>query len=101
MTSKSHAEACQTPTAARGPDLAVLDHATRLIQRVCCLAGETDLINEIRIDNVAIRAAIEQHDTATLFDWLMAMVSYQGLIKWLPTIWSSTAAQSGAKLSAR
>jgi hypothetical protein len=80
MTSKAHAEAYQTPTA-RGstPDLAALDHATRLIHRVCCLAGETELIDEIRTDNAPIRSAIEQHDTAALFDWLMAMVSYQGV----------------------
>jgi hypothetical protein len=77
MASKAHAEAYQTPTA-RGstPDLAALDHATRLIHRVCCLAGETELIDEIRTDNAPIRSAIEQHDTAALFDWLMAMVSY-------------------------
>ena len=80
MTSKAHAEAYQTPTA-RGstPDLAALDHATRLIHRVCCLAGETELIDEILTDNAPIRSAIEQHGTAALFDWLMAMVSYQGV----------------------
>jgi hypothetical protein len=80
MTSKAHAGAYQEPTA-RGstPDLAALDHATRLIHRVCCLAGETELIDEIRTDNAPIRSAIEQHDTAALFDWLMAMVSYQGI----------------------
>jgi hypothetical protein len=60
-------------------DQSALDHATRLIHRVCCLAGEPDLINEIRTDNGAIRMAIEQHDTSALFDRLMAMLSYQGV----------------------
>jgi hypothetical protein len=60
-------------------DQSALDHATRLIHRVCCLAGEPDLIDEIRTDNGAIRSAIKQHDTAALFDWLMVMLSYQGV----------------------
>ncbi len=60
-------------------DRSALDHATRLIHRVCCLAGEPDLINEIRTDNTAIRSAIKERDTPALFDWLMAMLSYQGI----------------------
>ena len=69
------------PAKVRGEalDRSALDHATRLIHRVCCLAGETDLIEEIRTDNGAIRSAITDHDTAALFDWLMAMLSYQGV----------------------
>jgi hypothetical protein len=60
-------------------DRSALAHATRLIHHVCCLAGNADLINEIRIDNGAIRAAINRRDTAALFKWLMTMVSYQGI----------------------
>src|SRR5262249_40835959 len=60
-------------------DPSVLDHATRLVHRVCCLAGTTDFIDEIRADNRAIRSAINQHDTPTLFDWLMVGLSYQGV----------------------
>ncbi len=60
-------------------DRSALDHATRLIHRVCCLAGEPDLISEIRTDNAAIRSAIKERDTPALFDWLMAMLSYQGI----------------------
>jgi hypothetical protein len=60
-------------------DRSALDHATRLIHRVCCLAGEPDIIDEIRTDNGAIRSAIKDHDTPALFDWLMAMLSYQGI----------------------
>jgi hypothetical protein len=60
-------------------DRSALDYATRLIHRVCCLAGEPDLIDEIRTDNGAIRSAIKQRDTAALFDWLMVMLSYQGI----------------------
>jgi hypothetical protein len=60
-------------------DRSALDHATRLIHRVCCLAGEPDLIDEIRTDNAAIRSAIKERNTPALFDWLMAMLSYQGI----------------------
>jgi hypothetical protein len=60
-------------------DQSALDHATRLIHRVCCLAGKKDLIDDIRTDNGAICLAIEHHDTSALFDWLMAMLSYQGV----------------------
>ncbi len=58
-----------------------LDHAVRIIHRVCCLAGSADLIEQIRNENggAALRSAIRRHDTATLYDWLMAALSYQGI----------------------
>ena len=58
-----------------------LDHAVRLIYRVCCFAGSADLIEEIRNENggAAIRSAIRRHDTAALYDWLMSALSYQGI----------------------
>ncbi len=69
------------PAKVRGEalDRSALDHTTRLIHRVCCLAGETDLIEEIRTDNDAIRSAVKEHDTPAVFDWLMATLSYQGI----------------------
>jgi hypothetical protein len=84
MMSKTHAHHHETqppPPKVQGQvlDRSALDHATRLIHRVCCLAGEPELIDEIQTDNGAIRSAIKRHDTATLFDWLMAMLSYQGI----------------------
>jgi hypothetical protein len=60
-------------------DRSALDHATRLIHRVCCLAGEPDFINEIQTDNSAIRLAIKDQDTAALFDWLIVALSHQGI----------------------
>src|SRR6266481_930339 len=84
MMSKTHAHHHDThppPTKVRALTVnqSALGHATRLIHRVCCLAGEPDLIDEIRTDNGAIRSAIKRHDTVALFDWLMAMLSYQGV----------------------
>jgi hypothetical protein len=48
---------------------------------VCCLAGAASLIDDIRTELRAdgIPAAIHRHDTATLFDWLVAALSYQGI----------------------
>jgi hypothetical protein len=58
-----------------------IDHAVRVIYRVCCLAGSTSLIDKIRADLDAdgVRAAIRKHDTAAVFDWLIAALSYQGI----------------------
>jgi hypothetical protein len=84
MMSKTHAhhhEAQPPPPKVRDltVDQSALDHATRLIHRICCLAGEPDLIDEIQTDHRAIRSAIKNHDTAPLFDWLMVALSHQGI----------------------
>jgi hypothetical protein len=63
----------------RAIDRSAVDHAVRLIHRVCCLAGSADFVDEIRADNRTVRAAIERRDTPALFDWFMAAVSYQGV----------------------
>ena len=46
-----------------------------------CLAGAASLIDDIRADLRAegIPTAIRRHDTATLFDWLISALSYQGI----------------------
>ena len=58
-----------------------IDHAARVIYRVCCLAGSASLIDNIRADLHAggVRAAIRKRDTAAVFDWLIAALSYQGI----------------------
>src|ERR1700737_1326090 len=60
---------------------AAIHHAVRLIHAVCGLAGSPTLIDEIRADLRAerVRAAIRHHNTAAVFDWLMAGLSYQGI----------------------
>ena len=52
-----------------------------MVHSVCCLAGAASLIDDIRADLRAegIPSAIRRHDTATLFDWLMSALSYQGI----------------------
>jgi hypothetical protein len=81
-----------TPTIRRGqakqqnhPEIhdrtTALDHATRVIYRVCCLAGSANLIDKIRaeLDAEGIRTAMRKRDTAAVFGWLIAALSYQGI----------------------
>ena len=58
-----------------------LHHAVGIIYRVCCLAGSASLIDDIRAELrvEGVPSAIRRHDTAILFDWLMAALSYQGI----------------------
>ena len=68
------------PKIQNGPGSAI-NHAVRLIHAVCGLAGSPSLLDEIRADLRAekVRAAIRHHNTAAVFDWLMAGLSYQGI----------------------
>ena len=58
-----------------------LDHAVRVVHGVCCLAGSASLIDDLRAElrSEGVPSAIRRHDTATLFDWLIAALSYQGI----------------------
>ena len=61
--------------------LGALDHAVRVVHGVCCLAGPASLIDDLRAELrvEGVPSAIRRHDTATLFDWLIAALSYQGI----------------------
>jgi hypothetical protein len=63
------------------PKTSAIDHAVLVVHSVCCLAGAAGLIDDVRSELRAegIPAAIRRHDTATLFDWLVAALSYQGI----------------------
>jgi hypothetical protein len=58
-----------------------IDHAVRLIRAICGLAGSATLIDDARADLTTdkVRGAIRRYDSATVFDWLMASLSYQGI----------------------
>jgi hypothetical protein len=69
-----------------------VDHAVRVIYRVCCLAGSASLIDNIRADLDAdgVRAAMKKRDTTAVFDWLMSAIKASRIRS--PTItWSSMA----------
>jgi hypothetical protein len=59
-------------------DRAAVDHATRLILRVCRLVGPTAIVDDAG-DSLEVASAIRNRDTAVLFDWLVAALSYQGI----------------------
>jgi hypothetical protein len=65
----------------RGRKAPAIDHAVRLIHRVCCLAGSADLIDEIRNEDGGdgVTTSIRNGDTPALFDWLVSALSYQGI----------------------
>ncbi|MBV8753575.1 MAG: hypothetical protein JO309_01705 [Pseudonocardiales bacterium] len=62
-----------------------LDHAKRLIEPVCRVAGLPSLIEDFRneLTNHGVLEAIDQHDSAVLFDWLTEAVSYQRISDWI------------------
>jgi hypothetical protein len=62
-------------------DSAALDHATGLILRVCRIAGSPSFIDYVRESLAAegVHAAVRNRDTAALFDWLVSILSYQGI----------------------
>jgi hypothetical protein len=56
------------------------DYAVRLLQSVCCLAGNPEFLAQRNSTGKnSLAAAIERHDTARLFDWLVEALSYQGI----------------------
>src|ERR1035437_9646101 len=60
---------------------AAMIHALRLVRGVCQLAGPFALIDDAQasLQRQGVVAAVNQHDSATLFDWLMNELSYQGI----------------------
>jgi hypothetical protein len=58
-----------------------LEHATQLIFRVCQVAGSSSFVDDARESLAAddIQTAVRNRDTAVLFDWLVATLSYQGI----------------------
>jgi hypothetical protein len=56
------------------------DYAVRLLHRVCYLAGDPEILARRRSGGRnSIAAAIERHDSARIFNWLMQAFSYQGI----------------------
>jgi hypothetical protein len=69
---------------ASGPpaeDDRALTHATRLIVQICHIAGTADFIDEAGLGSEGkdLRKAIRSRNTAALFDWVVAALSYQGI----------------------
>jgi hypothetical protein len=58
-----------------------LEYAAGIVHAVCRLAGAPSLVNDFQTEfrQQGIVEAIDRHDTATLFDWLAAALSFQGI----------------------
>jgi hypothetical protein len=58
-----------------------LDYAVNMIHAVCRLAGAPSLIDDFHTDlrQRGIVEAVDRHDTRTLFNWLVAALSFQGI----------------------
>jgi hypothetical protein len=56
------------------------NYPIRLVHSVCCLAGDPEFVDHRRASGKnSLAAAIERHDTARLFEWLVEALSYQGI----------------------
>jgi hypothetical protein len=57
------------------------EYAVNLVHSICCLAGVPSYLDDLRADlrDKGVLAAVNNHDTARLFDWLMSMLSFQGI----------------------
>src|SRR5258708_2077954 len=62
-------------------DRPIVDQATQLILRVCQIAGSASFVDDARqsLEAEGVAAAIRDRNTAVLFDWLVAALSYQGI----------------------
>ena len=58
-----------------------IEHAVRLIRRVCRLSHYSNLLAETRaaLRAEGIASAVRNHNSAALFDWLITMLSYRGI----------------------
>ena len=62
-------------------DPRAFDYGVNVVHSVCCLAGVPSYLDDLRADlrDSGVLAAVNNHDTARLFDWLMSILSFQGI----------------------
>jgi hypothetical protein len=58
-----------------------LAYAVQLVHATCCLAGSASYLADGRADlrDRGIIRAVKDHDTPALFDWLVEILSFQGI----------------------
>jgi hypothetical protein len=58
-----------------------LAYAVRFVHATCCLAGPASFLDDIRADlrRRGMVRAVQDHDTPALFDWLIELLSFQGI----------------------
>src|SRR5215469_719515 len=57
------------------------DYAVNLIRAICALAGPLSIIEDAResLRDPGVLAAMNSRDTGKLFDWLVSVLSFQGI----------------------
>ena len=57
------------------------EYAVNVVHSICCLAGVPSYVDDLRADlrDNGVLLAVNDHDTARLFDWLMSVLSFQGI----------------------
>src|SRR5580658_2915025 len=66
-------------SAARNVQLSGIDHAVRIVDRICSVVGAVDFTNELQVGGSQLRRILDRHDNAKLFDWLVEAFSHQGI----------------------
>ena len=58
-----------------------LAYSVKIVHSICCLAGSPSYIDDVREDvgERGVIRAIKDHDTPVLFDWLIEVMSFQGI----------------------
>jgi hypothetical protein len=58
-----------------------LAYAVKIVHATCCLAGSTSYLDELRSElrERGVIRAVRDHDTPALFDWLIEILSFQGI----------------------
>ena len=56
-------------------------YACDLVHEVCCLAGSPSFLDDLRdeIGRSRVKRAVKDRDTPVLFDWLIEILSFQGI----------------------
>ncbi len=60
---------------------AQLVYPVKIVRAICSLAGPSSFLDDIRTDlhGCGISRAVSDHDTPALFDWLIRILSFQGI----------------------
>jgi hypothetical protein len=58
-----------------------LTYAIDMVHATCCLAGSASYLDDLRADlrDRGVVRAVRDHDTPALFDWLIKILSFQGI----------------------
>src|SRR5690242_4323395 len=58
-----------------------INHARALVRQVCRISADTGWLDDLRNEAAAegIVAAVEAHDTPAIFNWLIWILSFQGI----------------------